>query len=73
MAEITCQRQYIGADVFISWIGEADQFCKMNFSNILVLHGIAYLKSQLDAPIYWRSYSCGEHFYPALPIHPDIA
>jgi hypothetical protein len=34
---------------------------------------IAYLKSQLDAPIYWRSYNCEEHFYLALPIHPDIA
>jgi hypothetical protein len=47
----------------------------MNFSNIWGLHGIAYLKSQLDAPIYWRSYGCDceEHFYPALPIHPDIA
>jgi hypothetical protein len=72
-AEITCQRQYIGADVFISRIGEADQICRMNFSNIWGLHGIAYLKSKLDAPIYWRSYSCEELFYPALPIHPDIA
>jgi hypothetical protein len=31
LAEITRQRQYIGADVFISWIGEADQICRMNF------------------------------------------
>ncbi len=53
LAEIKCQRQYIGADAFISWIGEADQICRMNFSNIWGLHGIAYLKSQLDAPIYW--------------------
>ena len=73
LAEITCQRQYIGADVFISRIGEADQICRLNFLNIWGLHDIAYLKSQLDAPIYWRSYNCEEHFYPALPIPPDIA
>jgi hypothetical protein len=36
-------------------------------------YGIAYLKSQLDAPIYWRSYNSEEHFYPASPIHPAIA
>ncbi len=64
--------QYIGADVFISWIGEVDQICRMNFSNIWGLHGIAYLKSQLDAPIYCRSYNCEEQFYPALHIRPDI-
>ncbi len=28
LAEITCQHQYIVADVFISWIGMADQICK---------------------------------------------
>ncbi len=64
LAEIIHQRQYIGVDVFISWIGEADQICGMNFSNIRGLHGIAYLKSQLDAPIYWRRYNCEEHFSP---------
>ncbi len=36
-------------------------------------YGIPYLKSLLDAPIYWRNYNCKEHFYPALPIHPNIA
>jgi hypothetical protein len=30
MAERTRQRQYIGADVFISWIGVADRICRMN-------------------------------------------
>jgi hypothetical protein len=72
LAEITCKRQYIGAEVIISWIGEADQNCRVNFSNIWGLHGIAVLKSQLDAPIYWRSYSCYEDFYPSLPFHPLI-
>jgi hypothetical protein len=67
--EITRQRQYIGADVFI---GEADQISRKIFS-IWGLHGIAYLKSQLDAPIYWRSYNSEENFYSALPIPPDIA
>ncbi len=42
---------YFVADVSISWIGDADQICRMNFSNIWGLHGIAYLKSQLDALI----------------------
>ncbi len=38
------------------------------FFKHLGLHGIAYLKSQLDAPIFWRSNSCEEHFYPAFPF-----
>ncbi len=73
LAEITRQRQYIGADVFISWIGEADQICRLNFLNIWGLHDIAYLKNQFDAPKYLRSYNWEEHFYPALPIQLDIA
>jgi hypothetical protein len=43
-------------------IGKADQICRMNFQPIVILRiifwgspGIAYLKSQLDALIYWRS------------------
>jgi hypothetical protein len=55
-----------------SWIGEADRICRKIFS-ICGLHGIAYLKSQLDAPLYLRSYNSEENFYSALPIPPDIA
>jgi hypothetical protein len=40
-----------------------------NYSNIGGLHGIAYLKSQLDAPILLAQL----YFDFALPIHPDIA
>ncbi len=54
--------------MFISWIGEADQICSMNIRKIGSLHGIAYLKKQLDAPIYWRYKSYEQHFIPALPI-----
>jgi hypothetical protein len=51
---MTRQRQYIGAEIFMSLIGMADQICRMNIRTLGALHGIAYLKSQLDAPIYWR-------------------
>jgi hypothetical protein len=33
---------------------------------------VAYSKSKLDAPIYWRCKSREEHFIPGLPIHRDI-
>ncbi len=36
MAERTCQRQYIGADVFIFRIGMADRICRMTIR--LTLH-----------------------------------
>ena len=54
------QRQYIGADVFISWTGKTDQICRMNVQTIEILRifggspGIAC----------WRSYSWEEHFVP---------
>jgi hypothetical protein len=41
----------IGADMFISWIGEADQIRRINIRTLGGLHGIAYLKRQLGAPI----------------------
>jgi hypothetical protein len=34
--------------------------------------GITYSKSQLDVPIYFRSYSLEELFVSALFIHQDI-
>jgi hypothetical protein len=37
------------------------------------LHGITYLKIQLDAPIYWRCKSREQHFLSALPICRDNA
>ncbi len=35
--------------------------------------GFTYSKRQLDAPIYWRSYSWEEHFVSSVSICQDIA
>ncbi len=54
------QRQYIGADVFISWIGKADQICRMNVQTF----DISRIFGGSPGITYWRSYSWEEHFVP---------
>jgi hypothetical protein len=62
LAEIICLRQYIGGTIVYL------RFCGFFKSS----PGITYSKIQLDAPIYWRSYSREEHFVPPLRICQDI-
>ncbi len=52
-----------------SWIGKAALICGFSGGS----PHVAYSKSQLDAPIYWRCKSKEQHFIPALPIRRDNA
>jgi hypothetical protein len=57
--------------MFFFWIGKAVKICRIYICGFFLSGSpdITYLKSQLDVPIYWRSYSWKEHFVPAWPIH----
>ncbi len=60
----------IGADVFNSWIGEAEKICRIN---IQTTAEFADFLGSSPGITYWRSYNWEEHFDPASPIRRDNA